>query len=345
VLVEAIRFLVTLAITALGFGLGTRLAEEGGSEPAIGAVVGAGIGYVLGGVVGRTFRSRLTGAGTFTRRVSGHELFAGAFGVLVGLFIGAVVGVPLVVFLPPAAGWPLAALVVLMLSVVGARLFAARAGDLLRVVGISPITADCTGGEGEERIFLVDTSAAIDGRVLHLNRAGLMSGRIEIPAFVVDELQMLADSGERSVRRRGRRGLEVLEAMGRAVVVIEDDVPEFEDVDAKLVALAARSGATLVTTDFNLAKAAGIRGIPTLNLNHVSDLLQPTVAVGDKISVEISKPGSEPGQGVGFLDDGTMVVVEEAYSSLGSTLDVVISGVTRTAVGRMLFGRRFEEDS
>ena len=177
-----------------------------------------------------------------------------------------------------------------------------------------------------------------------MSRAGLLPGRVWVPEFVLDEMQGLADAVDRTRRRRGRRGLDVIEAMrgseGSQVYILEETVPEFEDVDAKLLALAMRAQATLLTTDHNLAKAAGARGIPILNPHSLAESLKPVAAAGDRLRLAITKTGSEPGQGVGYLDDGTMVVVEAGAELIGTDVEVEVTSVTRTAVGRMLFGRR-----
>lgn len=338
--------LITLALTAAGFLIGSNLdVPDSDTAPVLGAVLGAGVGYVLGGVVGRGFRRGLdVMPERVAERSSGPELFAGAFGMVVGLIVGVIIAVPIVLFVPPAVGWPVALLVVLIAASVGTRLFASRTDDLLAVTGLRRRgTLVSRSLDHPERAFLLDSSAAIDGRVLQMDRAGLLSGRIWVPEFVLDEMQGLADAVDKTRRRRGRRGLEVIEAMrgseGSEVVILEETVPEFEDVDAKLLALSMRADATLVTTDHNLAKAAGARGIPVLNPNSLAESLKPAAAAGDRLEVEITKTGSEPGQGVGYLDDGTMVVVEGGAGVVGSTLEVEITSVTRTSVGRMLFGR------
>jgi uncharacterized protein YacL len=351
VVVEAVRLLITLAVTAVGFQMGDSLSDRfpdvlGTSDTAsvVGAVLGAGVGYVGGGIFGRGFRSRLeTAPERLVARVSGPSLFAGAFGVVTGLLIGIVLSIPIVLFVPVAIGWPLAALVVLILILVAVRIFMARAEDLLAVAGLrtrGPLRSLSLAEGG--RAHLIDSSAAIDGRLLALVQAGLVQGRLWAPAFVVDELQGLADSGDGGVRRRGRRGLEALEALHSATAeftVLDDAVLEYEDVDAKLLELAARSGARLVTTDYNLSKAAELRGITVLNPSLLGEKLKPIVSTGESLTVSISKAGKGAGQGVAYLDDGTMVVVEDAADAIGAELEVVVTSTTRTAVGRMLFAR------
>ena len=164
-----------------------------------------------------------------------------------------------------------------------------------------------------------------------------------MPEFVIDELQGIADSGEKRRRRRGRRGLDVLDALRDVPDVIlrstEESPAGFDEVDAKLMALAVKWGATLITTDHNLTKAASLRGIQVLNPHALGESLRPTVVPGDTITIEIEREGTEPGQGVGFLDDGTMVVVEGGAAVVGSSVEIEVANAMRTSIGRMLFGR------
>ena len=194
------------------------------------------------------------------------------------------------------------------------------------------------------RRYVIDTSAAIDGRVLDLARSGLLRGEIVIPGFVVDELQGIADSGQVHKRRRGRRGLDVLEALstitGVLTTVDERTFPGHAEVDAKLLALANDEAAMLVTTDHNLNRAAGLRGIEVLDPQAIGDLLRSGPMAGDMVSLVVEKAGTEPGQGVGYLDDGTMVVIEDAASMVGRTIEIEIAGALRTSIGRLLFAKR-----
>ena len=335
-IVEATRLLVTLTATASGFMVG---AQVGDNSSVVGATIGAGLGYVFGGAFGRLVRRALDIApAAIVPRFSGPQLFAGAFG------IGLALGLPIVFLMPPEVGWPLAALVVLLLSAFSGTVFSARADELLASVGLGvrkPLASHRL--DSDPRSFLIDSSAAIDGRILDLARSGLARGRHWVPAFVVDELQAIADSGDPNRRRRGRRGLDVLDALRDVasveLAVLDESVPEFPEVDSKLLAIAERSEATLVTTDHNLAAAAGVRGITVLNPHVISESLRPQAGTGDVVAVTVEKVGSEPGQGVGYLDDGTMVVIERAGTSVGQTVDVEISNAVRTQMGRMLFGR------
>jgi len=344
VIVEAVRLLITLALLAVGYRVGPMLnTQNPDAAQALGAIIGTGVGYVLGGITGRLFRSSLDSIPkSVVARSTGPEMFAGAFGLIVGVFVGMVIALPVIVFVPAVIGVPIAVLIVLMLAIVGARLFAGRADEILAAAGLRR-RGDLVSRQLDEGAFLVDSSAAIDGRVLNLARLGLLRGRVWVPGFVIDELQGLADSSDQERRKRGRRGLEVIESLrdveGTEVAILEESVPGVEEVDAKLIVIAAKADATLITTDRNLALASSTRGIEVLNPHSLADAMQAPVAVGDQLHVTVRRAGSEPGQGVAYLDDGTMVVVENAAALLDHNVDIEVTATTRTAVGRMLFGR------
>jgi len=349
-IIEAVRLVITLAATAVGFTIGKAIPEwsdaasvDPDASIIMGALIGAGVGYVLGGLIGRLVRRGLEKAPELAAGATGPQLFAGTFGLLAGMLIGVVIAVPITLLLPPVAGWPLGALVVLILAAFGSRVFSSRAGDLLAAAGLRPSRPPTASGAVGTPSFLVDSSAAIDGRLLELGRAGLVTGEIWVPEFVIDELQGIADSGEKRRRRRGRRGLDVLDALRDVpdvrLKVTDENPAGFEEVDAKLMALAVKWGATMVSTDHNLAKAASLRGIKVLNPHALGESLRPSVVTGDTITLEIEREGTEPGQGVGFLDDGTMVVIEGGASLVGQTVEIEVSNSMRTSIGRMLFGR------
>lgn len=349
-IVEAIRLLIILVFTVLGFEVAPEIATqagEGAVENArlVGAIVGAGVGYVSGGFVGRWFR---LGIAIVPQRVgtglTGAELFTGGFGLLVGVVIGGVLAIPILALISAPLSFPLSGLVLFAVAATAARLFAARSDDLMSALGLrtrGPLISRVI--DDGERSYLLDSSAAIDGRILELVRSGLVEGRIWLPIVVLDELQGLADSGDRSIRRRGRRGLDVIAALqdevNVEVAVVEETLPQLEHVDAKLLELTERASARLVTTDHNLARAAELRSIMVLNPNVVAEAVKSTVEVGSKMVLAISRKGSEPGQGVAYLDDGTMVVVEGAAGRVGEELGIEIVSTTRTSIGRMLFGR------
>ena len=193
------------------------------------------------------------------------------------------------------------------------------------------------------REALLDTSVLIDGRIESVAATGFTTHRLVVPEFVLRELQHVADSSDPGRRARGRRGLDVLAALRASdrarLTVIDDDVPGEPEVDRKLVALARTRRADLVTTDFNLNKVAAVHGIAVLNLNELAHAVRPVVVPGETLTVTIVKEGKEAGQGVGYLDDGTMVVVDQGRTAMGRTLPVVVTGGLQTAAGKMFFAK------
>jgi uncharacterized protein YacL len=198
-----------------------------------------------------------------------------------------------------------------------------------------------------EDVKILDTSAIIDGRIADICDTGFVEGTILIPQFILQELQNVADSYDPSKRVRGRRGLDVLkriQAQQHATVSITDrDFPQIREIDAKLVALAQATGAKIVTNDFNLNKVAELQGVKVLNINGLSNALRPVVLPGEVMNVHVLREGREAGQGVAYLDDGTMVVVDNAKRFLGKNIDVAVTSVLQTTAGRMIFTRVKED--
>jgi len=188
----------------------------------------------------------------------------------------------------------------------------------------------------------LDTSAIIDGRFADVARAGALEGPLRVPRFVLMELQTLADSADDARRARGRRGLDLLTAMSQGepqVQVLEADFPELPTVDAKLVRLALTSGGAIVTVDYNLTKVARVEGVDVINIHEVADALKPVLLPGDTLRIAVNKEGKERGQGVGYLGDGTMVVIADAAGMVGSDADVEVTSVLQTSGGRMVFAK------
>jgi len=194
-----------------------------------------------------------------------------------------------------------------------------------------------------ESLKLLDTSVLIDGRIAEICEAQFMEGVLGVPQFVLHELQMVADSSDPLKRQRGRRGLEVLQRIQKMpqveVRILEEDFPQAGDVDHKLVELARRMGAKIVTNDFNLNKVATVQGFSVLNVNQLAHALKPAVLPGEPMRVLILREGKEPNQGVAYLDDGTMVVVDGARRMINKSVDVIVTSVHQTTAGKMIFGR------
>lgn len=190
----------------------------------------------------------------------------------------------------------------------------------------------------------LDTSVIIDGRILDVVKTGFLEGEIVVPQFVLAELRHIADSGDSLRRARGRRGLDVLQKMQKDahVVVDETDYPDFAEVDVKLLKLCREKGGTVVTNDYNLNKVAGVTGIRVLNLNDLANAIKPMLLAGEELTVQVVREGKEPGQGVAYLDDGTMIVIENGRCHVGETIPVVVTTVLQTSAGRMIFTKAAE---
>ena len=200
---------------------------------------------------------------------------------------------------------------------------------------------------GPERHYkILDTSVIIDGRVADLCETGFVDGTLVIPQFVLKELQLVADSSDSMKRNRGRRGLDILQKIqkmsGVEVVISDVDFPDVREVDLKLIELARTLSGKIVTNDFNLNKVAQLRGVSVLNINELANALKPVVLPGEIMKVFILKEGKEYNQGVAYLDDGTMVVVDNARKMIGKTIDIVVTSVLQTTAGKMIFGRYLE---
>jgi len=198
-----------------------------------------------------------------------------------------------------------------------------------------------------ENTKILDTSVIIDGRIADIAETGFLEGTILIPQFVLSELQHIADSSDSVKRTRGKRGLEVLHNIQKQVNVdvriVERDYPAIKEVDAKLIELAKEVRGKIITNDSNLNKVAELQGIEVLNINELTNSLKPVVLPGEEINVKILKEGKEMGQGVAYLDDGTMIVVDNGKKQMGKSVDVIVTSVLQTPAGRMIFARLKEE--
>ena len=215
--------------------------------------------------------------------------------------------------------------------------------------------SDTSNRTGESRarkvtnnLKILDTSVIIDGRILEICQTKFIEGTLVIPRFVLNELQHIADSTEPLRRNKGRRGFDILRALQNnpaiAVEITEEEVPHLPEVDAKLVHLAQKQDATIITNDLNLNKVAELQSVKVLNINELSNAVRPVVIAGEAIQVLLLKEGKEPNQGVGYLDDGTMVIVEEGKPYIGQTLNVEVTQMLRTSAGQMIFTRIKEDE-
>jgi uncharacterized protein YacL len=340
-LVEALRFIVVIGFVLGANRLGVSSHPFGLSEAnatlALTAL-GAAVGYLVGGIVGRGVDRLLKGAEERVSHRHASEIVASTLGILVGALASVIIAWPLLLFLHPTyIAAAAAAFVTIVLVSFTSRLAVRKRIELFGVFGVMPSPSG--GGSAG---CLLDSSAAIDGRVLALYKAGLLPQPLCVPAFIIWEMQGIADSGDPLRRRRGQRGLDMLASLreaGTEVRVLDEDPAGTTDPDAKLVVLARRRGLPIVTSDSNLAKAAELQGVQVLNLHRLTELLRPPVLPGERARVRIGREGRERGQGVGYLDDGTMIVVEGAGSMLGDEIEVEVTSVLQNDRGRTLFAK------
>jgi uncharacterized protein YacL len=322
IILVRLLFVVVVAVTCFviaPFGLSRPI------DAGVGALVGAGI--VL-------FEWKL-------RTVSLKRLIGAAIGSILGI-CGAYLFALVIRSSVPAGNTQsfLQILVMLLMAYVG-LIVGANKGDLLNLAALGGIF----GGEkqGKKSYKILDTSVIIDGRIADIAETGFLDGIIVTPQFVLRELQLVADSADSLKRNRGRRGLDILQRLQKVanlqIQIVEDDFPAIREVDLKLIELAKLYEGKIITNDFNLNKVAQLQGVEVLNINELANSLKPIVLPGESMRVFILKEGKEYNQGVAYLDDGTMVVVDNARKMIGKTIEVSVTSVLQTTAGKMIFGK------
>jgi len=303
--------------------------------PTLGAVVGLFVAPYAQSL----FEVELDSVEATIARLSPGEIAGGAIGLIVGLVIAFLVKSVLFEFISNAgrAGQYVATVAYIVLSAFAAYL-GARVGARRRI----GVPASIALGDGPLAVAkLIDTSVIVDGRVIEIVESGFLEGPLVVPRFVLQELHLIADSADPMKRSRGRRGLDVLARLGEltALDIAEVDYHDVSGVDAKLVRMARERHAKLVTNDYNLNRVAHVEGVEVLNINELADAVKPVVLPGEELHVSIVRDGKEAHQGVGYLDDGTMIVVENGRRLIGEDADVQVTSVLQTVAGRMIFAK------
>jgi uncharacterized protein YacL len=341
VLVEFVRLIIVTLLAAGGWELSTYLAPSSSGGHLLGIFVGTGIGYVLGGMFGRRTASAISELEREFRKIPAAEILAGGMGLIAGLILATLVSLPLF-HLPPKAAYPAVAFTYMTLSFFGYRIGREKSDDLFGLFGVKPRAA---GGSPRE-VAVLDASAILDGRIIPLIHLGFLGGTLLVTQGVLEELQSVADSSNPGRRARGRRALDALVALRKDpsvdLVLVHDEegwTAHGETVDAQLVRLARARGGALVTNDSGLAKVAAALDVPVRSIHALAEALRPEVVAGDRVPVRLTRRGREAGQAVGYLDDGTMVVVEEADHLLGDTVTVSVTNALQTSTGRLIFAR------
>jgi uncharacterized protein YacL len=332
----------------LGLYGGASFAQFLGDDPILPAVLVSLTGMLFGLILtpylttrpARWIRRSLT-------RLPTQTLIAGLAGLIVGLIVAALLTFPLSL-LPNPFGRILPFVGVVLFGYFGISLFVMRQNDVFSLAQHMPRTGEVSETAGPQRSILLDTSVIIDGRIADIARTGFLSGSLLIPRFVLNELQYIADSSESLRRQRGRRGMEVLAQLQKDTTIpvrISDiDVEGVREVDDKLIVLGRQLRAPILTNDYNLNRIAELQGVAVLNVNELANAVKLVFLPGETLEVSIIQEGKETGQGVGYLDDGTMIVVEDGRDQLHDTVAVTVTKVLQTAAGRMIFGRVSKED-
>lgn len=344
-----IRIVGMVIFFALGAYLGIYLADLTGGAADLYAIIVGMLGALIGLILTPFITTRPARAlRRVLGQVSAQTLLAGLVGLMAGLVIAALLAFPLSLLPEPFRNiLPLVG--VLLFSYLGISVFVMRQNDIFSVFRLNmpsrSAVADETGLASLEgsRVILLDTSVIIDGRIADIAKTGFMIGTLLIPRFILNELQYIADSADSLRRQRGRRGMEVLSQLQKdsaiPVRISDIDVEGVREADDKLVILARQLRCPILTNDYNLNRVAELQGVIVLNVNELANAVKSVLLPGETLQVDIIQEGKEVGQGVGYLDDGTMVVVEDGRDHLNSKANVMVTKVLQTAAGRMIFAR------
>ena len=284
-----------------------------------------------------------------TQKLSANEMLFGTGGAIIGLLISSFF-VNILARINSIIWMSIALILSIFMAVLGADIAIKKKEDLLSIFSnLKRMNAKDKKGKivskGDPKVL--DTSVIIDGRIFDICQTGFVEGVLIIPNFVLEELRHIADSSDALKRNRGRRGLDILNKIQNElsieVQISEKDFPEIAEVDSKLLKLAQVLNGKVITNDYNLNKVAKFQGVPVLNINELANAVKPVVLPGEEMTIQIIKDGKESGQGIAYLDDGTMIVVEGARRHIGEIMDVVVTSVLQTAAGRMIFARQKDQ--
>jgi uncharacterized protein YacL len=335
----------------LGAYFGYTFGNSTDQSPEIAAILLGLVGMLFGLILTPYFTTRpIRKIRRTLLSVSTQTLASGLTGLVVGLIIAALLTFPLSL-LPAPFGKILPFVGVLVFGYFGIAIFVVRQTDLSTIIKLTPGRSNeevSSPSQTSYRTILLDTSVIIDGRIADIARTGFLVGTILIPRFVLNELQFIADSSDNLRRQRGRRGIEVISQLQKDTSIplrISDmDVEGVREVDDKLVVLARQLRCPILTNDYNLNRIAELQGVSVLNVNELANAVKLVFLPGESMEVNVIQEGKESGQGVGYLDDGTMVVVEDGRNYLNKKIYVTVTKVLQTAAGRMIFGRMEKED-
>jgi uncharacterized protein YacL len=345
------RLIGMVVFAILGAYSGIYIGDFAGYSPEIAGILFCLVGILFGIILTPYFTTRPI---RWLRRtllsVSTQTLASGLTGLVVGLIIAALLTFPFSL-LPAPLGKVLPFVGVVLFGYLGMAVFVMRQADLFSLFRFAPSSSgDETSSSSTVsfRSILLDTSVIIDGRIADIARTGFLVGTLLIPRFVLNELQFIADSSDNLRRQRGRRGIEVISQLQKdtstPLRITDMDVEGVREVDDKLVVLARQLRCPILTNDYNLNRIAELQGVSVLNVNELANAVKLVFLPGESIEVNVIQEGKESGQGVGYLDDGTMVVVEDGRNHLNKKINVTVTKVLQTAAGRMIFARLEKEE-
>jgi uncharacterized protein YacL len=338
-----LRLIGMLVLGVGGFFAGVRLAILSGEDAQWFARIFALVGALMGLILTPYLTIRPIRAVRRTLgQISSRALLAGLLGLILSLVVAGLLALPLSL-LPRPFSQVLPILVAAVLSYLGVVVFVSRQNEILSFIPNKLGKSDGSRPADSGSNILMDTSVIIDGRIVDIARTGFVPGALLIPRFVLNELQHIADSGDKLRRQRGRRGLEVVSTLQKdsklAVRISDIDVEGTRNVDDKLVILARQMHVPILTNDFNLNRVAELQGVTILNINELANAVKAVFLPGEELTVKVIQVGREPRQGVGYLDDGTMVVVQDGSDYLGTDVQTSVTKVLQTAAGRMVFAK------
>jgi uncharacterized protein YacL len=340
-----VRIIGMVAMAVGGIYLGVHLGDLASGPPELWGAVFAMVGALMGLVVTPFLTTRpIRAIRGGVAQVSAQTMVSGLIGLIVGLIVAALISFPLSL-LPSPFGQLLPFIGALFFTYLSVTIFVLRQNDILGLLRSRLATVIEDGGDGASggRSVLLDTSVIIDGRIADIAHTGFIFGPMVVPGFVLTELQHIADSADGLKRQRGRRGLDILNRLqkepGIPFHITDLDVDGVRGVDDKLVILAKQMRCPILTNDYNLNRVAELQGVLVLNINELANAVKAVFLPGEDLEVHVLQEGKEFGQGVGYLDDGTMVVVESGREQIGRTVSVTVTKVLQTAAGRMIFAR------
>ncbi len=346
-LIQLIKFIFILAGAVGGYQLSIEAGWQGtnlnkNTAIIISMITGSALGYVFGGLIGKSLSRLVSRIEDNLLEIPITALILGTAGLAAGLSLAYLLTVPFALIEAVLPRIIMTGFVYLFLAWLSVHTVQSRRDELKNLFNLREPSIELDQTEQQPiSDKLLDTNIIIDGRIIDLARTGFLEGRLLVPRFVLQELQTISDSADSLKRNRGRRGLDILNSLqvdfNLQISITEIDYPDIVGVDAKLVCLAKETGASIITNDFNLGKVAQLEGIKILNLNDLAGAVKVVVLPGEEIVTKIIREGKELGQGVGYMEDGTMIVVDGGVDYVGQTVKLEVTSVLQTPAGRMIF--------